>query len=165
MSEKLTRFLKQFPKLNGLCSPTCYEDPLNSCLTLSLDIVFGNDLGKVTTNVGDDLNQILNLNPIYFDLDKSFIRPDAEVVLLKVIAVMSKYHNLKVVVFSHTYIRANDTYNIALSGRRNVSTIKYIVEKGGIAQDRLTGKDYSQRQLTNKCRNGEKSSKADLQLN
>lgn len=126
---------------------------------------FGNDLENVATNVGDDLNKILGLNPIYFDLDKSFIRPDAEIELQKVIAVMEQYPNLVIDVRSHTDSRANDAYNMALSDRRNKSTIKYIIEKGNISKDRLSGKGYGESQLTNNCSNGVKCTKAQHQLN
>ncbi len=120
---------------------------------------------KVPVIVGNDLNKILNLNPIYFDLDKSFIRPDAEIELQKVIAAMNQYPDLKIDVRSHTDSRANDDYNIRLSQRRNASTIKYIVEKGGISADRLTGKGYGETQLVNECSNDVPCSEEKHQLN
>jgi len=92
----------------------------------------------LAVNVGDDLNELLGLKPIYFDLDKSFIRPDAERELIKVIAFMEQFPNAKIDVRSHTDSRADDAYNIALSQRRNTSTIDYIVNVGGISRSRLT---------------------------
>ncbi len=103
--------------------------------------------------LGADLNKILDLNPVYFDLDKSFIRADAEIELQKVIAAMSQYPALKIDVRSHTDSRANDDYNIKLSQRRNTATLKYIIEKGGISANRLTGKGYGETQLVNACVN------------
>lgn len=88
--------------------------------------------------IGGDLTNILELNPIYFDFDKSNIRPDAALELEKVIAVMQQYPTLKIDVRSHTDSRAPDAYNMKLSQRRNVSTIRYIVQQGGIDASRLT---------------------------
>lgn len=104
--------------------------------------------------LGEDLAKILDLNPIYFDYDKSNIRKDAAVELAKVIAVMNEYPKMKIDVRSHTDSRGNDEYNKQLSSRRAESTIKYIVKKGGINNDRLTGKGYGESQLTNDCANG-----------
>ncbi|MBL4888203.1 MAG: PD40 domain-containing protein [Flavobacteriaceae bacterium] len=105
------------------------------------------------------------LEPIYFDLDKSFIRPDAEVELQKVIAFLELNPSINIDVRSHTDSRANDAYNIALSQRRNKATIKYIVEIGGIASNRLTGRGYGETQLVNHRSNGVKCSKAEHQKN
>ena len=113
---------------------------------------------------GDDLAIVLNLNPIYFDYDKSFIRPDAALELAKVISVMRQFPNLKIDVRSHTDSRGRDTYNKALSQRRNTSTIQYIIDQG-IASNRLTGRGYGESQLLNRCSNGVKCSDEEHQLN
>ncbi|GGX30580.1 OmpA family protein [Aquimarina muelleri] len=102
---------------------------------------------------GDDLAEILDLEIIYFDLDKSFIRPDAEIELQKIIATLKEYPNLKVDVRSHTDSRAGDNYNMYLSERRAKSTIKYIIEKGKINKSRITGRGYGETSLVNKCKN------------
>jgi len=115
--------------------------------------------------VGEDLGKTLELNPIYFDFDKSNIRPDAAYELEKVIAVMKQYPALKIDVRSHTDSRAPDDYNISLSQRRNVSTIAYIVNQGGINRSRLTGRGYGETQLVNNCSNGVSCSEEDHQLN
>ena len=128
-------------------------------------IKLGNNLGVTPVGLGDDLNNALALNPIYFDLDKSNIRPDAEIELQKVIAVMEKYPNLKIDVRSHTDSRANDAYNDALSKRRNKSTLKYLIEKGEIDASRLTGKGYGESKLVNKCSNGVECTEEEHQLN
>lgn len=114
---------------------------------------------------GDDLAKILDLQIIYFDLDKSFIRPDAEIELQKIIATMKQYPEIKIDVRSHTDSRAPDSYNMALSDRRAKSTIKYIVEKGGIDKSRLTGRGYGESALVNRCDNDTQCSEAEHQKN
>lgn len=115
--------------------------------------------------VGADLTKILDLNPIYFDLDKSFIRNDASIELQKVITVMREYPNMKIDVRSHTDSRSSDSYNAALSQRRNTSTIQYIVTQGGINASRITGRGYGESQLLNRCADGVACSEEEHQLN
>ena len=114
--------------------------------------------------VGQDLADLLNLNPIYFNLDKSFIRADARIELEKVYAYMSQNPNIKVDVRSHTDSRAPDAYNMDLSNRRYRSTVKYLIERG-ISSDRLTGRGYGETQIQNACTNGVKCSDQEHEFN
>ncbi|MEP5131697.1 OmpA family protein, partial [Nonlabens ulvanivorans] len=84
----------------------------------------------VDIKVGDDLNDILDLNMIYFDFDKHNIRYDAEIELQKVLAFMNAYPNSIIDIRSHTDSRATDGYNIKLSDRRAKSTRAYLIMKG-----------------------------------
>ncbi len=122
------------------------------------------ELGVVKAKLGDDLAKLLQLNPIYFDFDKSFIRPDAEIELQKVLSVMKEYPNMYIDVRSHTDSRAPFDYNIHLSTRRNKSTIKYLVDKG-IDSKRLTGRGYGESVLTNGCADGVDCTEEQHQLN
>ena len=89
---------------------------------------------------GDDLRTALGIDIIYFDLDKSNIRPDAAVELAKVAEVMKQYPNMHIDVRSHTDCRQTAKYNEALSDRRAKATIAWLV-KNGIDKKRVTGKD------------------------
>ena len=111
---------------------------------------------------GEDL--MININPIYFDFDKWNIRPDAAEELDKVVAVMQKYPQIIIESGSHTDSRGSDKYNIVLSSKRAQATLDYIIAKG-IDKGRITGKGYGEKQLTNKCSNGVKCSKAGHQAN
>ena len=115
--------------------------------------------------VGKDLFTELDLNPIYFDFDKSNIRPDAQVELQKVIDYLKKYPTVNIDVQSHTDSRATDQYNIALSQRRNESTKKWIIQKGNIDPSRISGRGYGETQLVNRCSNGVKCSEEEHQQN
>lgn len=100
----------------------------------------------------DDLFKKLNLDPIYFDFDKSAIRPDAAVELAKVVEVLKMYPQIKVDVRSHTDSRGSDAYNLKLSDRRAKSTVKWMIDNG-IEEDRVSGKGYGETELVNKCKN------------
>ncbi len=123
----------------------------------------------VNLNVGlkpiEDVVLLADLDIIYFDLDKSNIRPDAALELDKVVALMNKYPEMVIRLESHTDSRANDQYNIALSNRRAKSTYEYIISNG-INSERITEYEgFGETQLVNKCSNGVKCSKAEHQLN
>lgn len=100
--------------------------------------------------VGDDLAKAFQIEIIYFDLDKSFIRKDAALDLAKIVEVMKQNPTMKVDVRSHTDSRQSTAYNASLSERRAQATIAWMVQQG-IAKDRLTGKGYGESQLINSC--------------
>ena len=113
---------------------------------------------------GIDIAKVLGNIIIYFDLDKSFIRPDAAMELAKIIAVMKANPTIKVDVRSHTDSRQTHKYNESLSDRRAKATVAWMV-KEGIAKDRLTGKGYGETQLINKCADDVECTEAEHQLN
>ncbi len=112
----------------------------------------------------NDLGCKLNLQPIYFDFDKSNIRPDAEIELAKILAAMREYPELIIHIESHTDSRGSDSYNMSLSERRAQSTLTWLVGKG-IDRNRLTAKGYGESQLVNKCSNGVPCTAEEHQLN
>ncbi len=112
----------------------------------------------------NDLGCKLNLQPIYFDFDKSNIRPDAEIELAKILAAMREYPELIIHIESHTDSRGSDSYNMALSERRAQSTRNWLIEKG-IDANRLTAKGYGESQLVNNCSNGVPCTSEEHQLN
>lgn len=100
--------------------------------------------------VGTNLIAHLGLEPIYFDLDKSAIRPDASQTIQKVIAYMNEYPELNVQVQSHTDSKNSESYNIRLSERRAKKTVVHLIENG-IDETRISGKGFGETQLTNEC--------------
>jgi len=113
---------------------------------------------------GNDLGCRLNLKPIYFDLDKHFIRSDAEIELNKVLNALLENPNMNIHIESHTDSRGRDAYNLALSDRRAKSTMNWLIDKG-ISPERLTAKGYGETRLLNECGNGVKCSEEQHQLN
>lgn len=100
--------------------------------------------------VGDDLALKLKLNTIYFDYDKSEIRPDAVPSLDKVVKVMNE--NLKMVIElkAYTDCRGTKDYNMALSKRRAISTEHYIKSRIS-GKNRIIGMGLGETNLTNDC--------------
>jgi outer membrane protein OmpA-like peptidoglycan-associated protein/tetratricopeptide (TPR) repeat protein len=112
----------------------------------------------------EDLGCRLTLQPIYFDFDKSDIRPDAEIELAKILAALEEYPTLKIHIESHTDSRGKDAYNLNLSQRRASSTMKWLLSKG-VGSNRLSAKGYGETQLINKCSNNVQCTEEEHQLN
>lgn len=100
--------------------------------------------------VGTDIGEVLKINPIYFDLDKSDIRPDAALELDKIVAIMNENPDIRIELGSHTDCRASKSYNLALSGRRAKSSAAYIHARIKDPK-RIYGKGYGESQLVNDC--------------
>lgn len=97
-----------------------------------------------------DLSQLVQINPINFDLNKYKIRPDAEVELNKIVTVMNKYPGMVVELGSHTDCRASKRYNETLSDKRAKASAAYI--KSQITKpERIYGKGYGEVKLLNDC--------------
>lgn len=110
-------------------------------------------LNPLEIDEGVDLADLLNIPIIHFDFDKSNIRPDAEVELQKVIALLEEYDELRINIRSHTDSRGSDAYNQKLSERRAKSTYDYLVDKG-IDSSRLQYEGLGESEPVNECTNG-----------
>ena len=96
---------------------------------------------------------IVNIEPIYFELNSSFLNKDAKRELDKVVELMNKYPDMIIESGSHTDSRGIEGYNVWLSTRRARSTVSYIIDNG-IDASRITGKGYGETQLINECSDG-----------
>lgn len=94
--------------------------------------------------------EFLAIDPIFFDLDKSDIRNDAQLSLDKLAEVLKSRKDVKIEISSGTDCRASNAYNMALSQRRAEATAKYLVEKG-INKNRLKLKWTGENNLTTNC--------------
>ncbi|MBW4362182.1 OmpA family protein [Flavobacterium taihuense] len=135
--------------------------PANDCKT-ELNLAFEKALCKVA--VGDDLGKCFGIKWIYFDLDKSNIRPEAALDLAKILDVMGQYPNMKIDIRSHTDSRASFKYNDALSERRAKSTKDWLIQNG-INPSRLSSKGYGETKLFNNCSDGIKCTEEEHQQN
>ncbi|SHJ30129.1 WD40-like Beta Propeller Repeat [Pseudozobellia thermophila] len=114
--------------------------------------------------IGTDLVTYLNIEPIYFDFDKYFIREDAKISIERVLAYLREFPEVKVEVRSHTDSRANDAYNMQLSANRAKATADYLIAQG-IDKNRISFEGFGETQLTNNCSNGVPCTKEQHQMN
>lgn len=100
--------------------------------------------------VGTDLAKVFDLSPIYFDVDKSDIRPDAAIELDKIVKIMNENPDIMIELGSHTDCRASKSYNLSLSNRRAKASAAYIQQRIDNPK-RIYGKGYGESKLVNRC--------------
>ncbi|GHB42348.1 cell envelope biogenesis protein OmpA [Mongoliitalea lutea] len=101
---------------------------------------------------------------VYYDLDRSKIRKDAEEALDKIAELMNRYNFLDLLVGSHTDSRASETYNLALSQRRADAVRDYLA-KYNINGERIKLEWFGEENLINDCGNGIPCPEREHQLN
>ncbi len=110
------------------------------------------------------INKPIVLENIYYDLDKSDIRPDAAAGLDKLVVIMNDNPGIRIELSSHTDSRSDDHYNDVLSQKRADAAVKYIVAHA-VSADRIIAKGYGEHQLINKCANGVECTEEEHQQN
>ncbi|NEW80540.1 MAG: OmpA family protein [Gelidibacter sp.] len=92
----------------------------------------------------------IKINSIYFDFDKSNIRPDAAIELKNVVAIMKKYPAMVVEIGAHADYRGSDDYNLILSEKRAKSVREYLVSQG-VSNDNIKSVGYGETMPINEC--------------
>ena len=125
-----------------------------------------NEEGKVEFNIEleiesyDDAEEIvvtktdgyiyIELENIYFDLDKWDIKPQASKTLDILVNLLKKYPRMEIQLGAHTDSRSSDEYNLILSENRAKSTLDYLVSNG-INKNRLQSKGFGESQPLVNC--------------
>lgn len=104
------------------------------------------------------------IEDLYYDLDKYNIRPDAAIVLDRLVNILKENPGIKIEIGSHTDSRGSVVYNQSLSQKRSESVVAYF-KNHGIAAKRLFAKGYGESQLVNKCKDGIPCSEEEHQAN
>ncbi|WP_394751147.1 OmpA family protein [Spongiimicrobium salis] len=113
-----------------------------------------------------DLKILADLNKIYFDFNKSDIRPDAALELDKVVKLMTQtYPEMIIKLEAHTDPVGSHAYNDALSERRAKSTYEYLIEHGVPENHILSYKGYGKRKTINTCTGKKDCTAEELELN
>lgn len=73
---------------------------------------------------------VMGLNDIFFDFDRSLIRPDARRVLEENARWLKQNGNRRIVIEGHADERGTNEYNLALADRRALATKRYLVSLG-----------------------------------
>ncbi len=117
----------------------------------------GNQSGVLLANVEMDslfTGKTIEINDIYYELNKWNITSRAEEELDKVITVLKDNPHVKIELGSHTDARGKSNYNLELSEKRAKSAVKYLASKGGISPERIASKGYGETAIKNRCVDG-----------
>ena len=108
--------------------------------------------------------QRIKLSNIYYDYNRSEIRPDAARELDYVAALLLAYPGLEILMTSHTDSRGTDSYNAELSQQRADAAVAYL-RRAGVPGHRLEGLGFGENRLVNDCENGVTCPEAAHQMN
>jgi outer membrane protein OmpA-like peptidoglycan-associated protein len=92
-----------------------------------------------------ETNSKMVLNNVFFDFDKSELKPESYVDLDRVADLLLKNPSIRIEISGHTDNKGDVKYNVALSQKRAESVVSYLVQKG-IDPLRLTAKGYGESQ-------------------
>jgi OmpA-OmpF porin, OOP family len=95
-------------------------------------------------------NLLVNVNPIYFDLNKHKIRDDGKIELDKIIKIMNDNPTIQIELGSHTDCISSARYNMRLSNKRAKSSAEYIKDKIS-NPERISGQGYGETMLKVDC--------------
>lgn len=97
----------------------------------------------------------IQLHNIYFDFDKSELRPESYIELNKLLRVLGEYPGMKVTLTGHTDIIGRSNYNIWLSRNRANAVREFLIENA-VDEDRLkvVAMSFTQPAATNKTEEG-----------
>ncbi len=113
-----------------------------------------------------DLKILADLNKIYFDFNKSDIRPDAALELDKVVKLMTvTYPEMVIKLEAHTDPVGSYSYNDNLSELRAKSTYEYLIANGVPKDHILSYKGFGKRMPINDCTGKHDCDDEQLELN
>lgn len=108
--------------------------------------------------------QIIDIDYINYELDKSAVEPASAATLDKLVAILKEYPDLEMRIESHTDSRGSDEYNMQLSKKRAQSAFEYVVSKG-IDANRLQYRGFGETKLLNRCANGVDCDESEHEVN
>jgi outer membrane protein OmpA-like peptidoglycan-associated protein/tetratricopeptide (TPR) repeat protein len=110
-----------------------------------------------------EVDLFFEVENIYYDLDKWFIREDAQPALDDLVQIMKQYP-ISAELSSHTDSRASHAYNMDLSQKRAEAAVRYIVLQG-VNPARITARGYGETRLVNRCADGVDCTEEEHQAN
>ncbi len=162
----LAKQLEAYLNVNGCI--ICFDGVSQMSSGVKADLYDNNTVGKYRANIELDKlfeGKKIQVNNIYYPLDKSYITPKAKEELDKLAKILVLHKNLTVELGSHTDCRGSDEYNLALSSKRAEVAVNYLVKQGNISKHRIKYKGYGEKELKNRCDDGVKCSEAEHAVN
>jgi OmpA-OmpF porin, OOP family len=90
-----------------------------------------------------EIGQVVRLNNVFFDFDKSNLRTESFVELDRVVKLLMDNPTMEIELSAHTDSRGSDEYNFNLSDNRAKSCMEYIISKG-VPASRITSHGYGE---------------------
>lgn len=93
--------------------------------------------------VEPEVGRIIRLDNIFFDFDKSVLKPESEAELNTVVELLTDYPHMRIEISAHTDNEGTDDYNNKLSQARAKSVVDYLIGKK-VDMSRLVAKGYGE---------------------
>lgn len=90
---------------------------------------------------------------IFYETNKSDIRPESKVILNKIVKILNDNPKVKVEIISHTDANGEEAANLELSSKRAAAVADYFI-KSGISDKRLKTTGKGESEIRNRCSNG-----------
>ncbi len=151
----LTKRIEAYVDVEGCI--LCFEGLGSVEPGVSDNLTEGNLMGSLLANV--ELEPLfkgkkIELQNIYYDFAKWNIRHDAEIELNKVVMFLGDNPHIEIRLGSHTDSRGSNDENLSLSSKRARSAVQYLINTGGISEERISAQGYGENQLANHCADG-----------
>jgi outer membrane protein OmpA-like peptidoglycan-associated protein len=114
--------------------------------------------------VGDELGELFDVKPIYYESNKFTLSQSSKKELDRVAIVLQDNKGLSVELGSHTDSKGSDETNLVLSKNRAQAVYDYLVMRG-VSKSRLTFQGFGEKKLKNRCKNGVNCSETEHQKN
>lgn len=120
---------------------------------IKIDDIKQNDYKTIdpNTNVGIVEVKLIQTSDIYFDFDKSELKPEAKKELDKVVKFLSVNGQVKLKVWAHADSRGPEPYNQVLSNKRAETVYNYLVENGLNKSQVIEYKGFGENKPIYKC--------------
>jgi outer membrane protein OmpA-like peptidoglycan-associated protein len=92
----------------------------------------------------EKVGAVVVLNNVFFDFDKSTLRPESKGELNNLINMMRQSPNMRLEIRGHTDSKGSNAYNIRLSKARAKSVVTYLIGMGGVDPGRLEAYGYGE---------------------
>ncbi|MFM7327425.1 MAG: OmpA family protein [Bacteroidota bacterium] len=90
-----------------------------------------------------EVGAVVRLRNIYFDYDKTTLKPESFVELAKVVSFLQANPTVEIEIQGHTDSHGSDAYNLTLSQGRSQSVVDHLIGKG-IAKGRLAARGFGE---------------------
>ncbi|MFT4022590.1 MAG: OmpA family protein [Flavihumibacter sp.] len=90
-----------------------------------------------------EIGSVVRLNNVFFDFDKSTLRPESFIELDRVVKLLEENPSIEIEMSAHTDSYGSDEYNFRLSDNRARSVREYLLSKG-IDPGRITSQGYGE---------------------
>lgn len=95
------------------------------------------DLGAKKSDIGYELSLS---GDVLFDFNKWNIKPEAEATLSKLADALKKLGDKQIAIEGHTDSVGSDSYNLDLSEKRAQSVRTWLIQKGGVATEKISAR-------------------------